>query len=165
MKKILASLAIAASLPVPAFAQQLEIEHRRPVCIPSARNAFMTATVRSEGAARLYFRRRGTTDWCSVDGVKLKDVTTFVLPEFEPNVEVEYYIATIDDGKVTGRTPVLYRVRTSDRCGETVARHEGLIVTSCSEGGPGDVGTALGAGYMLNDQVVEAQDSPFLPEQ
>lgn len=165
MKNILASLAIIASLPLPVSAQQLEIEHRRPVCIPATRNAFMTATVRSEGTARLYFRRRGTTDWCSVDGVKMKEVTTFVLPEFEPNVEVEYYIATIDDGKVTGRTPVLYRVRTSDRCGETVARHEGIIVTSCSEGGPGDVGTALGAGYMLNNEIIEADRSPFLPQQ
>lgn len=151
--KTTATLLVAMLLaPSVVFGKQLEIEHRRPDCLPSDQSPYVTAIVRSEGTPRLYFRKRGTTDWCSVDGGKTKEVTTFVLPKFEKNLEIEYYIATItDDGRITGRSPVLYRVQTSDSCGTAVARHVGLTITACSEGGVGDIGSALGAGYALQE--------------
>ena len=157
---ILVAMFLAPSV---VFGAQLEIDHRRPDCLPANQSPYLTAIVRSEGTPRLYFRKRGTTDWCSVDGVKTMEVTTFVLPKFEPALEIEYFIATIsDDGRITGRSPVLYRVRTSESCGTAVARHVNLIITACSEGGIGDIGTALGAAYMLQEGATP-EFSPSVP--
>jgi len=163
MKSSATLLIILLLAPSVVFGKQLEIEHRRPSCLPSEQSPYITAIVRSEGTPRLYFRKRGTSDWCSVDGVKTREVATFVLPSFEKNLEIEYYIATIsDDGRITGRSPVLYRVTTSDTCNNAVARHVGLVITACSEGGPGDIGTALGAGYMMQEGK-SAEISPSVP--
>ena len=155
-------LAAVLLMPSVLFGQQPDIEHTFPSCIPANENAYLTATIRSEGTPRLYFRKRGTTDWCSVDGNKTKDITTFVLPRFQEEVDIEYYMATIGDGRITGRSPHLYRVASTKSCRTSFARHVGLVVRTCAGGGPGDIGTALGAGYMLQEQK-EGEFSPSEP--
>lgn len=162
MKRTTAFFAMLLAVPSLSFAQQIDIEHESPACLRSGENPYMTAKVHSSGTPRMYFRRQGTADWCSVDGVRVNVDTRFVLPEFENDFQLEYYIATIDDGRITGRSASLYRTRTSSRCDGSVARHSALILPICSEGGAGDIGTALGAGYMLQEQE-ETELSPSEP--
>ncbi len=158
------SLMLFMSLPVSAQLQKSTITHERLGCLRTAEFPFLQATVSSEGTPRAYYRRRGAADWCSVDGVRVRNDATFVLPQFPAEGELEYYFVTIKDDLVTGRSDVIYRTKLMEACGTSPARHNAFVITNCA-GSAADLGTAMGAGYTVKQSSQPLAVTPALPGQ
>ncbi|HVT45993.1 MAG TPA: hypothetical protein VMT00_16570 [Thermoanaerobaculia bacterium] len=176
---------------LPLGAQQLPIRHTPPECLPAEKFPLLIATVESKGVPRAYFRREGAEDWCWVDGTKLEDRAIFVFPKFESGASLEYYFATLDFDQgngdpsveeekplvtdrlltqmdrgetavITGRSPVLYRVRVTSNCRNEVARHVEIVTSNC---GSGEMAAAIGAAYQLTTASPPLPPSPSAPQQ
>lgn len=166
MRKSLLFVAVALSLAAPLFAQpQGVVDHIEVGCLAPDRNTIITARITTPGTPRAFYRRAGTEDWCSVDGVRMRNVATMALPPFEHGVDVEYFIITIEDNVVTGRTPSMYRVGVRRNCGAPTMDDGESLITNCPPPGAGNLGSVLGAGYMLQQATPPPPVTPVSPEQ
>lgn len=156
---------VLLSLAAPLFAQQQGVvDHTEVGCLTPDRNTIVTARVTTVGMPRAFYRRAGTEDWCSVDGVRMRNVATMALPSFQHGVEVEYFIITIDNNVVTGRTPSMYRVPVRRDCGAPTMDDGETLITNCPPPGAGNLGSVLGAGYMLQRATPPPPVTPVSPE-
>jgi hypothetical protein len=163
MKRLL--LPIVLLVAATATAQQAPIQHTPATCMRADQNTVLTVDLASKGTPRAYFRREGATYWCWVEGTRLGQKATFVLPKFESGPIIEYYFVTVDEHDVvTGKSKEIYRVPSADHCDAVVARHLEYVLTHC-EGGIGAVGSALGAGLAIHSATPPVEPSPSTPSQ
>jgi hypothetical protein len=155
---------LLAALPLTGQ-QQPAIDYAPVSCIRSREFTVLFASTDAKGDARLYFRPVGATEWCYVEGVRLPASNRFraILPKFEHDTEIEHFFITVDNGEVTARTPRLYRVRAQDRCDAVIGRGVDFLLNSC-ESGPGELGSAVAAGYAIQSNVDPQEVSPSTPE-
>ena len=131
-----------------AFAQQQgTIDHTPESCILAGEMPVMTMSTADSGLLRAYFRRLGTTDWCSVDGRNLGKSSNVTLPSFEAGTEIEYYFVVLNGKQVVAKSPQIYRTKAMSRCDSPFARHAIMPVMECLPAGQNPIADALNAGY------------------
>jgi len=141
-------LAAAFFVSASAFAQQGVIEHQPPGCVMAGEMPVLNMNVHAQkGIVRAYFRRTGTTDWCSVDGVNMGPLSNVSLPKFEAGDEFEYYFVVIEDKKIIAKSPQIYRTKATPLCDTPFTRHATLITMQCLPPGSNPIATSMGAGY------------------
>jgi len=132
-----------------AMAQQGIIEHAQPGCVMSEEMPVLTANVHVDGLLRAYFRRTGTTDWCSVDGINRGVLSSVTLPKFGNGDEFEYYFVVIQEKRIVAKSPQIYRSKAKPVCDTPFTRHATLITMQCMPPGSNPIATAMGAGYAI----------------
>jgi hypothetical protein len=118
--------------------------------------------VNRQGVLRAFFRRVGSTDWCSVDGTNLLKLSTVTLPKFETGDEFEYYFVLIDGKRIIAKSPQIYRTKAENKCETPFTRHAILVTMQCLPPGANPLATAAGAGFALTSTppVVGSPDNP-----
>jgi hypothetical protein len=165
-KRRIAAIAVLLLAALPLAGQMPPTIDYAPVsCVRSREFTVLFAATDAKGEVRLYFRPVGAEEWCYVEGVRLPASNRFraILPKFEHDTELEHYFITVDEGEVTARTPRLYRVRAQDRCDAVIGRGVDFLLNSC-ESGPGELGSAVAAGYAIQTNVAPQEVSPSTPE-
>ena len=162
----LAAIGLLLLAALPVTAQEAPTIDYAPVsCVRAQEFTVLFAATDAKGEPRLYFRPVGATEWCYVEGVRLPASDRFraILPKFNHDTELEHFFITVDEGEVTARTPRLYRVRVLDRCDAVIGRGVEFLLNSC-ESGPGELGSAVAAGYAIQSNVDPQEVSPSSPE-
>lgn len=162
----LAAIGLLLFAALPLSGQEAPTIDYAPVsCVRAQEFTVLFAATDAKGEPRLYFRPVGATEWCYVEGVRLPASDRFraILPKFNHDTELEHFFITVDEGAVTARTPRLYRVRVLDRCDAVIGRGVDFLLNSC-ESGPGELGSAVAAGYALQSNVEPQEVSPSSPE-
>jgi hypothetical protein len=100
MKRIALSAVILLAATA-AFAQApavpASIDYKPVSCIRIGEMAVMQMTVEGEGDLRAFFRRTGTTTWCSVEGDNAGALSRVTLPKFDVADEIDYYFVLSRD--------------------------------------------------------------------
>ena len=163
MKRIPALFAVVFAVTLTsAFAQQQgSIDYRPVSCIRGGEMGVLQMTVKDKGTLRMYFRRTGASDWCSVDGTNAGPLSSVILPKFNDNDEIEYYFVVINGKQVVAKSPDVYKVKATPNCNTPVARHTTMIPMECLPTGGNPIAQSLGAGYSLRSSISE---QPFSPE-
>ena len=153
-------IALTMGALVPLSAQELPvIEHKRVTCLLAEARPLLEAVLHVEGLPRVYYREVGSDRWCYVDGDRYEDEGVVALPEFAKGTRVEYFFITYTEERITGRSPVTYRVPVTERCATQAARHTGAIVPECE--GLGAIPWAFEPTAVFQDVEI----SPSSPEQ
>ena len=165
--KARALIVVAAALLVASFAGAAEkapsLQFTPVTCIKGGELPLLQIQVEGEGELRGYFRRTNTTDWCSVEGDNIGPLSRIVLPKFEDGDEIEYFFVLLNGRRVSARSPRIYRARVSPECQAASARHIIRLSMSCGEEVQA-VPTSLGAGYAMNDELVEGDPEYGSPD-
>jgi len=149
MKK---SLIAAAFLLVAGtvFAQQQgTIDYKEVTCLPGGEMPLLMVKTHDEGTLRAYFRKVGTADWCSVDGINEEGISNVILPKFNIGEEIEYYFIVLQRDRVMAKSPKLYRAKALDHCDTPVARHTMLLTLNCLPPSQNPMASSLAAGYAV----------------
>ena len=112
--------------------EQNPIEYKPVDCVLPEELSVLQLNVTIPGEIRAYFRFVNTTEWCWVRGSNFKEASTVVLPKFHSGQEIEYFFVVLEGKRVIAKSPVLYRVKTADRCDTLIARHSTDFVVDCS---------------------------------
>jgi len=152
-------VATALSAQVVPGEQPPSIVHSKIPCFLADQKPLLTATVNTPGTPRVYFREWGSSEWCYVDGTRTRNDAFVVLPEFPAGMSVEYFFVTWVKGRITGRSPVAYRVAVTSTCEIAPARHLAILALECE--GTGAIPVAISGDFTTQDVVV----SPSNPEQ
>ncbi|HYO78949.1 MAG TPA: hypothetical protein VE010_20975 [Thermoanaerobaculia bacterium] len=164
--RVFAFAAAALLLTSGAFAQpakRVTMDYTPISCIKGGELPLMQLNIAGEGELRSYFRRTNSTDWCSVEGTNDGPLSRVVLPKFDAGDEIEYFFVLIQGRRVVARSPHIYRVRVNAQCGVAFARHVQRLALSCGETAQG-VPSAMGAGYALDDALVEGDPTYATPD-
>lgn len=145
-KKALLLVALLIA-PAAAFAQQGVIEHSQPSCVMGGEMPVLGVVTHQDGLLRAYFRRTGTTDWCSVDGQNNGLLSSVTLPKFDTGVQFEYYFVIIDQKKIVAKSPQIYHGHATAHCDTPFTRHATLITMQCLPPADNPIATSMGAGY------------------
>jgi len=133
MKRTALVLVIVLLLPNGAiFAQGGAVDHNPTGCIRAGAAPLMQVSTEDKGELRAYFRRINTTDWCSVEGKNLGQLSNVVLPKFELGDEIEYFFVVLQGKRVVAKSPRVYRAKATDGCDGIVARHMFDVQIDCS---------------------------------
>jgi len=143
---LIAAALLLASATV--FAQQQgTIEHKEVTCLPGGEMALLQVKTHDEGTLRVYFRKVGTADWCSVDGINESAISNVILPKFNIGEEIEYYFIVLQKDRVMAKSPKLYRAKALDHCETPAARHTMLLTLNCLPPTQNPLADSLAAGY------------------
>lgn len=134
-----------------AFAQPGTIEHRPSDCLVGGEMAIMNVQTEDQGLLRAYFRRTGSTDWCSVDGKNLGPASQVTFPKFDLNEGIEYYFVVIDGKKVVAKSPKIYSTRSLAQCDAPFARHAIMLTLECLPPGTNPIANSMAAAYGMKD--------------
>jgi hypothetical protein len=164
MKRTAFLLVTVLLLPTSAlFAQGGAVDHNPLGCIRAGSSPVMQVNTEDKGELRAYFRRVNTTDWCSVEGRNLGQLSSVVLPKFEIGDEIEYFFVVLDGKRVIAKSPRVYRAKATEGCEGNIARHMLDVQIDCSR--LDDVVPAgMDAGYAV-PIVASAPVSPERPNQ
>ena len=164
MKRTALVLTVALLLsPGAIFAQGGAVDHTATGCIRAGAAPLMQVSTEDKGELRAYFRRVNTTDWCSVEGKNLGQLSNVVLPQFELGDEIEYFFVVLQGKRVVAKSPRVYRAKATDGCDGEIARHMLDVQIDCSR--LDDVVPAgMEAGYSL-PVVTNTHVSPERPNQ
>ena len=158
----------AAALALLALSATAEVKnginHTPVSCVRAGELPLMQVEAIGKGELRGYFRRANTTDWCSVEGINDGPLSRVVLPKFENGDEIEYFFVLIDGIRVVSRSPRIYRVRVSNECDSAFARHMIRLTLNCGQEDQ-VVPAALGAGYLVGDDIVDGDPPRVSPDQ
>lgn len=157
----------AAALALVAVSMSAEVknglDHTPAACIRGGELPLLQVYTNAEGELRGYFRRINTTDWCSVEGTNEGPLSRVVLPKFESGDEIEYFFVLIDGVRVVSRSPRIYRSRVTADCQSASARHIIRLTMNCGEDVQA-VPSSLGAGFMLDDNLVKGDPPRVSPD-
>lgn len=173
MKKtglLFAALLLAA---VAAYTQQPptvpqappSIDHTPGTCVMGGEMPVFNVAVNRDGVLRAFFRRVGSTDWCSVDGTNNLRLSTVTLPKFEIGDEFEYYFVLIDNKRIIAKSPQIYHTKAEAFCDAPFTRHATLVTMQCLPPGSNPMATAAGAGLALQTNTTPGVVSPEKPTQ
>src|ERR1051325_3301935 len=160
MKKTLIAVALFLAAASVFAQQQGTIDFKETACIPGGEMPLMTVTTHDEGTLRAYFRKVGTADWCSVDGINKHGVADIILPKFENGEEIEYYFVVLDGDRVMAKSPKLYRSKALDHCDSPAARHTMLLTLQCLPPAQNPMASSLAAVYAAKS----SEPHPVSPE-
>lgn len=160
MKRAAIIAAFALSTAFSAFAQQEAITHSAVECIRGGQSPVLSVGVQGKGELRAYFRRVNTTDWCSVRGDNMGQISRVVLPKFDSGDYIEYFFVLLDGKRVVGRSPQMYRSQVTDTCEAAWARHMTIMFMECSENGPGSLPSSIASGYAVSETLV-SREGPY----
>lgn len=135
MRRIVLSAAFLLLTAGSAFAQTQAdnvIEYTPVSCIVADELTVLQLNVTKQGDLRMYFRYVNTPDWCWVQGNNMWQISTVVMPKFKPGQEIEYFFVLLDNRRVIGKSPVVYRAKASEDCNTLVARHSINFAVDCS---------------------------------
>jgi hypothetical protein len=144
-------------------APKISMQFTPVACIKAGELPLMQLTVEGKGELRSYFRRINSTDWCSVEGLNDGPLSRVVLPKFDNGDEIEYFFVLLQGRRVVARSPRIYRSRVSDECQMPFARHVVKLSLSCGEDVQA-VPSSLGAGYAVDDQLIEGDPPTGSPD-
>ena len=150
-----------------AFAQQQgTIEHTPEACVLGGELPMMMVVTADDGLLRAYFRRLGTIDWCSVDGINLGKASNVILPRFDVGTDIEYYFVVLRGKQVVAKSPQIYRTKALLHCDSPFARHAINLVMECLPPGQNPIATAMNAGFHTKptDDGKPPVQSPEKPE-
>jgi hypothetical protein len=150
--RILTSAAILLAAVSASPQQQGTIDHKPTACVVSNELPLMTVSTADDGLLRAYFRRSGTTDWCSVDGENHGKASSVVLPRFDAGTEIEYYFVVLRGRQVIAKSPQIYRVKATDKCEAPIARHSASLAMECLPPAQNPIATAMNAGYHAQNE-------------
>lgn len=156
------AIALVATLLLPSsalFAQGGAVDHNAAGCIRAGSSPLMQVSTEERGELRAYFRRVNTTDWCSVEGKNLGQLSSVVLPKFELGDEIEYFFVVLNGKRVVAKSPRVYRAKATDGCENNVARHMLDVQIDCSR-----LDDVVPAGMDAGFQVPVVSSSPVSPE-
>jgi hypothetical protein len=162
----LAVLALAAGA---AFAQQpiplapASVDHTPRTCVLGGEMPVFNVAVNREGTLRAFFRRVGSTDWCSVDGTNVGKLSTVTFPKFETGDEFEYYFVLIDNKRIIAKSPQIFHTRAEVECETPFTRHATLVTMQCLPPGSNPMATSAAAGYALKTTTTIPVHSPDKP--
>jgi hypothetical protein len=157
-KLILAATLLVASV---AGAQeqtgtgQMGIGHEPVTCIRGGEMPSLQMKVEGKGELRAYFRRINTTDWCSVEGTNDGPLSRVTLPKFEAGDEIEYFFVLLDNRRVLARSARIYRAKVTESCETAWVRYDVRLTMDCGDNAPGSIPSSMGAGYSVNDTLVD----------
>lgn len=160
------ALTVAASLLLATSggaAPAVSMDYTPVSCIKAGELPLLQLNIEGKGELRSYFRRINSTDWCSVEGLNDGPLSRVTLPKFENGDEIEYFFVLLDGRRVIARSPRIYRARVSDDCQLPFARHVLRLSMSCGEEVQA-IPSALGAGYAVEDQLVEGDPPTGSPD-
>ena len=149
-----------------ATAQQLlvkpTIEYKPGTCVLGGEMPVFEVALNHEGLFRAFFRRVGSTDWCSVDGINNGKLSTVTLPKFDTGDEFEYYFVLIDSKRIIAKSPQIYHARAEAVCDAPFTRHATLVTMQCLPPGSNGMATSAAAGYAIqtNTTPVASPDRP-----
>ena len=146
---LLAAVAAHTQQPPPIPLSPPSIEHTPGTCVMGGEMPVFNASVNRDGILRAFFRRVGSTDWCSVDGTNLLKLSTVTLPKFDTGDEFEYYFVLIDGKRIIAKSPQIYRTRAEIKCETPFTRHATLVTMQCLPPGANPMASAAGAGFAL----------------
>ena len=133
-----------------AFAQQPGVvDHNPDACMLAGELPMMMVSTVDDGLLRAYFRRNGTTDWCSVDGKNLGKASNVILPQFQNGTEIEYYFVVLKGRQVIAKSPKIYKTKAMMNCTAPFARHAINLTMECLPPGQNPVANALNAGLKI----------------
>lgn len=159
---IRATLAFAAVLAAGSALAAPSMTYTPISCVRASEMPLMQLSIEGEGDLRGFFRRTGSTDWCSVDGVNDGPLSRVILPKFNSGEEIEYFFVLTEGRRVLARSQEIYRVRVADSCQVPFARHVLPLMLSCGDDAQ-TMPSAMGAAYAMS--TVEApRVSPESPE-
>jgi len=162
IRALTAALVLLAA--VSGEAQQRTSLQFTPVsCIRAGELPLLQLQIEGKGELRSYFRRINSTDWCSVEGLNDGPLSRVVLPKFDNGDEIEYFFVLLDGRRVVARSPRIYRARVSDECQLAFARHVQKLSLSCGQDVQA-VPSAMGAGYAVNDELIEGDPPTGSPD-
>ena len=146
--------------------QQGTIEYTPVSCIVGGELPMLMVSTVDDGLLRAYFRRTGTTDWCSVDGKNLGKASNVILPRFEVGSEIEYYFVVLKGRQVIAKSAQIYKVRATDKCVSAFARHSVNLAMECLPPAQNPLATAMNAGYRTASTTEDhtPRQSPEKPE-
>ena len=127
--------------------QQGTIDHTAGKCVLSGEMPLMHVSTVDDGQLRAYFRRVGTTDWCSVDGQNLGKASIVIFPRFDAGTEIEYYFVVLRGRQVVAKSPLIYRTRATAQCEADFARHSTALAIDCAAPLANPIASSLNAGY------------------
>jgi hypothetical protein len=151
-----------------AYAQQAPytppatIEYTPGTCVLGGEMPVFNAALNRNGLFRAFFRRVGSTDWCSVDGTNLGKLSTITLPKFETGDEFEYYFVLIDNKRIIAKSPQIYHAKAEANCDAPYTRHATLVTMQCLPPGSNGMATSTAAGYAIKTTITNPQsfDNP-----
>jgi hypothetical protein len=151
-----------------AYAQQLtpqpSIEYTPGTCVMGGEMPVFNVAVNHDGLLRAFFRRVGSTDWCSVDGTNNRKLSTVTLPKFDTGDEFEYYFVLIDNKRIIAKSPQIYHTRAEAICDAPFTRHATLVTMQCLGPGSNGMATSSAAGYTIQTNTTPPV-SPDRPSQ
>ncbi|HET7434478.1 MAG TPA: hypothetical protein VFN10_07160 [Thermoanaerobaculia bacterium] len=153
-------VAFALSTALTAHAQQENISHSVVDCIRGGQSPVLNVGISGKGELRAYFRRVNTTDWCSVRGDNMGQMSHVVLPKFENGDYIEYFFVLLDGKRVTGRSPQMYRAHVTEACASPFARHLTIMYMECSDNAPGNIPSSIASGLSIDEKLV-TNPGPF----
>lgn len=147
MKTTLIAAAIAFATTAVFGQQQATIEHHPSECVQAEEMPLMLVTTHEKGTLRAYFRKVGSTDWCSVDGFNDGAASRVVLPKVDPGDQLEYYFVVLDKDRILAKSPRIYQTKAIENCPTPFARHSMLITLTCLPPSQNPVASSMAAGY------------------
>ena len=162
---LLAAVAAYTQQPPPVPLSPPSIEHTPGTCVMGGEMPVFNASVNRDGILRAFFRRVGSTDWCSVDGTNLGKLSTISLPKFEVGDEFEYYFVLIDGKRIIAKSPQIYHTKAEAFCDAPFTRHASLVTMQCLPPGANPMATSAGAGYAITGNSTPPVVSPDNPAQ
>jgi hypothetical protein len=164
--RILISAALLLVAATASPQQQGTIEHTPLSCIIGGELPMMMVSTVDDGLLRAYFRRLGTVDWCSVDGMNLGKASNVILPRFDVGTNIEYYFVVLKGRQVIAKSPEIYKTKATARCDSPFARHAINLVMECLPPSQNPIASALGAGFHTKSTTVDQapRQSPEKPE-
>jgi hypothetical protein len=161
---LLAAAAAYTQQPAPAILQAPpSIEHSPGTCVMGGEMPVFNVAVNRDGILRAFFRRVGSTDWCSVDGTNLGKLSNITLPKFETGDEFEYYFVLIDNKRIIAKSPQIFHTRAEAVCDTPFTRHAALVTMQCLPPGSNPMATSAAAGYALKTTTTVPVKSPDKP--
>ena len=158
-RTLLLMILVAGSAIAAQAQMQAVIDYNPPNCIKAGEmpDFQLVLPAGQPGTLRAYFRRIGTTDWCSVDGKNFAELSSVVLPKFNEGEEIEYFFVIVEKSVVIAKSPRIYRAKAAANCGTLYARHAIVLAIDCA--GPDDtpIAAAMGAGYNVKGTVRKEQ--------
>jgi hypothetical protein len=146
-------------------ARQATIEYTPGTCVLGGEMPVFNAALNHSGLFRSFFRRVGSTDWCSVDGTNLGKLSTITLPKFEVGDEFEYYFVLIDNKRIIAKSPQIYHAKAESNCDAPFTRHATLVTMQCLPPGSNGMATSAAAGYALTTNTNQPVPTPDNPAQ
>lgn len=160
---IRATLAFAAVLAAGSAFAAPSMTYTPVSCVRSGEMPLMQLSIEGDGDLTGFFRRTGSTDWCSVEGVNEGPLSRVILPKFNSGDEIEYFFVLTEGRRVLARSQEIYRVRVGDSCAVPFARHVLPLMLSCGDAAQ-TLPSAMGAAYSMS-AIERPRVSPESPEE